>query len=250
MGRNVQPAGCGRIAHAPGAHGRPAGLARRALVRHLLAAPARARRLRRQRDRRRRSRTSSSRSCSTSRPRTPRRTSSCTSTRPAASSTPAWRSTTRCASSSPTWRPICCGIAMSMGSLILAGGAAGKRSALPNSRILVHQPQRRLPGPGDRHPDPRQGGARAAAADRGDLRRAHRQAARGGVRRLERDRFFTPDQAREYGLIDRVCVYRSGTGTATATPRRLVLVVLRRATRAPARSPRRPTARSRGSRSR
>src|SRR6476469_349541 len=34
----------------------------------------------------------------------------------------------------------CCGIAMSMGSLILAGGAPGKRSALPNSRILVHQP--------------------------------------------------------------------------------------------------------------
>src|ERR1700754_248485 len=34
----------------------------------------------------------------------------------------------------------CCGIAMSMGSLILAGGAEGKRSALPNSRILIHQP--------------------------------------------------------------------------------------------------------------
>ena len=34
----------------------------------------------------------------------------------------------------------CCGIAMSMGSLILAGGAPGKRAALPNSRILVHQP--------------------------------------------------------------------------------------------------------------
>src|SRR3712207_3390302 len=34
----------------------------------------------------------------------------------------------------------CCGIAMSMGSLILAAGAPGKRSALPNSRILIHQP--------------------------------------------------------------------------------------------------------------
>src|SRR6266576_5739089 len=34
----------------------------------------------------------------------------------------------------------CCGIAMSMGSLLLAGGTAGKRSALPNSRILIHQP--------------------------------------------------------------------------------------------------------------
>src|SRR4051794_18596483 len=34
----------------------------------------------------------------------------------------------------------CCGIAMSMGSLLLAGGARGKRFSLPNSRILVHQP--------------------------------------------------------------------------------------------------------------
>src|SRR4051794_22227174 len=34
----------------------------------------------------------------------------------------------------------CCGIAMSMGSLLLAGGAPGKRAALPNARILVHQP--------------------------------------------------------------------------------------------------------------
>ena len=52
----------------------------------------------------------------------------------------AWRSTTRCASSSPTWRRSCCGIAMSMGSLLLAGGTPGKRAALPNARILVHQP--------------------------------------------------------------------------------------------------------------
>src|SRR3982751_6921495 len=35
---------------------------------------------------------------------------------------------------------ICCGIAMSMGSLLLTGGAKGKRFALPNSRILIHQP--------------------------------------------------------------------------------------------------------------
>ena len=40
----------------------------------------------------------------------------------------------------PDVATICCGIAMSMGSLILAGGAEGKRSALPNSRILIHQP--------------------------------------------------------------------------------------------------------------
>src|SRR5256714_12180936 len=40
----------------------------------------------------------------------------------------------------PDVQTICVGIAMSMGSLILAGGSAGKRMALPNSRILIHQP--------------------------------------------------------------------------------------------------------------
>ena len=140
----------------------------------------------------------------------------------------------------PDVATICCGIAMSMGSLMLAGGAAGKRSALPNSRILIHQPQRRLPGPGDRHPDPRPGGARAARADRGDLRRAHRAAAASEVSvDLERDRFFTAEQARDYGLIDRVMLVPA-TGTATATS--LVVLVERLARELVAR--RRPTARS------
>ena len=40
----------------------------------------------------------------------------------------------------PDVQTICCGIAMSMGSLLLAGGAQGKRFSLPNSRILIHQP--------------------------------------------------------------------------------------------------------------
>src|SRR3712207_3784760 len=40
----------------------------------------------------------------------------------------------------PDVATVCCGVAMSMGSVILAGGTPGKRSALPNSRILTHQP--------------------------------------------------------------------------------------------------------------
>src|SRR5689334_9679813 len=40
----------------------------------------------------------------------------------------------------PQVQTICVGIAMSMGSLLLAGGAPGKRFSLPNSRILIHQP--------------------------------------------------------------------------------------------------------------
>src|ERR687888_7552 len=40
----------------------------------------------------------------------------------------------------PDVATICCGIAMSMGALVLAGGAPGKRASLPNGRILIHQP--------------------------------------------------------------------------------------------------------------
>src|SRR5579872_4395162 len=47
----------------------------------------------------------------------------------------------------PDVQTICFGIAMSMGSLLLAGGAAGKRMALPNSRILIHQPSGGFQGP-------------------------------------------------------------------------------------------------------
>ena len=113
----------------------------------------------------------------------------------------------------------CCGIAMSMGSLILAGGADGKRSALPNSRILIHQPH---------------GGYQGQATDI----KIHAEEAIGLRRRmeeiyaehtgkpreeisdaLERDRFFTPDQAAEYGLIDRVCASRNGNGNGNGNGR-------------------------------
>src|ERR1700738_154016 len=46
----------------------------------------------------------------------------------------------------PDVQTICFGVAMSMGSLLLAGGAAGKRMALPSSRILIHQPRGGFPG--------------------------------------------------------------------------------------------------------
>ena len=110
----------------------------------------------------------------------------------------------------PDVATVCCGVAMSMGSLLLAGGAPGKRSALPNSRILVHQPSGGFQGVGERHPDPRQGGARAAPAARGDLRAPHRQAGGRISEALERDRFFTPEQASEFGLVDQVMQYRNG----------------------------------------
>ena len=73
----------------------------------------------------------------------------------------------------PDIHTMCVGVAMSMGSLLLAGGTKGKRAALPNSRILIHQPSAGLRRPVDRHRDPRARDPQGARADRRDLRRAH-----------------------------------------------------------------------------
>ena len=80
----------------------------------------------------------------------------------------------------PDVQTICVGIAMSMGALLLAGGAEGKRMALPNAKILIHQVSSGVPGPGDRHRDPRQGDHRRAPAPRRDPRQAHRPGHREG----------------------------------------------------------------------
>jgi ATP-dependent Clp protease, protease subunit len=104
----------------------------------------------------------------------------------------------------PDVQTICFGVAMSMGSLLLAGGTPGKRAALPNSRILIHQPS---------------GGFEGQSADieihareildlRGHVDEIYARHTGQTVERvhedMERDRFFTAEQALEYGLIDRV----------------------------------------------
>jgi ATP-dependent Clp protease, protease subunit len=98
----------------------------------------------------------------------------------------------------------CCGIAMSMGSLILAGGAPGKRAALPNSRILVHQPSGGFQG----QATDIQIHAREALALRRRIEEIYAEHTGRPVDDvsdvLERDRFFTPEEARDYGLVDRV----------------------------------------------
>src|SRR5215216_5441496 len=106
----------------------------------------------------------------------------------------------------------CCGIAMSMGSLILAGGAAGKRSALPNSRILIHQPTGGFQGQStDIAIHAKE--ALALRARMEEIYAEHTGKPREEISAdLERDRFFTPDEAAEYGLIDRVCAMRNGNG--------------------------------------
>jgi len=104
----------------------------------------------------------------------------------------------------PDIATMCVGVAMSMGSLLLAGGTRGKRAALPNSRILIHQPSAGFEGQStdiEIH-------AREILAVRGrldEIYAEHTGRPTEQVREdMERDRFFTAEQALEYGLIDRV----------------------------------------------
>ena len=99
---------------------------------------------------------------------------------------------------------MCVGIAMSMGSLLLAGGAHGKRSALPNSRILMHQPSSGFEGQATDIDIQ----AREILNLRGRIDEIYAASTGKPVeevhRDMERDRFFKADEAVEYGLIDRV----------------------------------------------
>ena len=105
-----------------------------------------------------------------------------------------------------------CGIAMSMGSLLLAGGAKGKRSALPNSRILIHQPHGGFQG----QATDIQIHAKESLALRRRMEEIYAEHTGKSVEEisdaLERDRFFTPEEARDYGMIDVITGSRNGNG--------------------------------------
>jgi ATP-dependent Clp protease, protease subunit len=104
----------------------------------------------------------------------------------------------------PDVATICIGVAMSMGSLLLTGGAKGKRMSLPNSRILIHQPSAGFEGMAtDIEIHARE---IMRTRQRVDEIYAHHtgQAIEQVHTDMERDRFFNPEQAAEYGLIDRV----------------------------------------------
>jgi len=106
---------------------------------------------------------------------------------------------------------MCMGLAASMGALLLAAGAPGKRSALPNSRIMIHQPS---------------GGSQGTAADieiqareilyaRERLNEILAKHTGQPVERIaedvDRDRFMSPAEAQEYGLIDQVVSHKEET---------------------------------------
>jgi len=102
----------------------------------------------------------------------------------------------------------CVGMAASMGSLLLAGGAAGKRSALPNSRIMIHQPSAGYQGTA--------ADIEIAAKEVLSVRErlneilAHHtgQPLDKIAADVDRDYFMSPEEATQYGLIDRVLAHR------------------------------------------
>ena len=104
----------------------------------------------------------------------------------------------------PDVQTICCGIAMSMGSLLLTAGAKGKRMALPNSRILIHQPSAGFEGQSS-DIEIHMNEILKTRAQIDELYAHHTGRTIEQVHEdMERDRFFTAEQAAEYGLIDRV----------------------------------------------
>jgi ATP-dependent Clp protease, protease subunit len=109
----------------------------------------------------------------------------------------------------PDVSTLCMGMAASMGSFLLMAGAKGKRFALPNSRVMIHQPS---------------GGAQGQATDieiqareiiktREQLNRIYADRTGQPVEKIaadmERDRWMSPVEAVDYGLIDQVLEKRS-----------------------------------------
>jgi len=108
----------------------------------------------------------------------------------------------------PSVATICMGQASSMAAVLLAGGAAGKRSALPNSRVMIHQPL---------------GGAEGQASDikihadeilklRARLNSILSKNTKQTLRKIEKDTdrnfFMNTEEAKKYGIIDTILVAR------------------------------------------
>ncbi|MBX6331585.1 MAG: ATP-dependent Clp endopeptidase proteolytic subunit ClpP [Gemmatimonadaceae bacterium] len=111
-------------------------------------------------------------------------------------------------------RTICMGMAASMGAFLLAAGTKGKRMALPHARIMIHQPS---------------GGAQGTAADieiqareilylRGKMNELMAKHTGRPVEQIERDvdrdRFMSAEEAKEYGLIDNVIAQQAAIESA------------------------------------
>jgi ATP-dependent Clp protease protease subunit len=111
----------------------------------------------------------------------------------------------------------CVGMAASMGAILLAAGAEGKRNALPNSRIMIHQPSSGTQGTA--------ADIEIAAREILDIRKRLNgilslhtgQSVEQIAQDVDRDRFMSPHEASDYGLIDRVLEGPLGNGTKPVT---------------------------------
>ena len=114
-------------------------------------------------------------------------------------------------------RTVCLGRAASMGALLLAGGTKGKRSCLPNSRVMIHQPS---------------GGSQGQASDieiqakeilylrtrMNEIMAFHTGKSVTEVASdTERDHFLTPQQALDYGIVDEINETRTALAAVNAT---------------------------------
>ena len=108
----------------------------------------------------------------------------------------------------PDVQTICVGIAMSMGALLLAGGAKGKRMALPNAKILIHQVTSGFQGQATDIEI--QANEIIAIKRRLEEIITHHtgQELEKVAKDMERDYFMTSAEAKEYGIIDRVIEHR------------------------------------------
>jgi ATP-dependent Clp protease protease subunit len=104
----------------------------------------------------------------------------------------------------PDVATICIGQAASMGSLLLAAGAAGKRSALPNSRIMVHQPMGGFQGQASDIEIHAQEVVKTKRILNGIYSKHTGKSIDQIEKDLDRDNFMSADQALSYGIIDKV----------------------------------------------
>ena len=111
---------------------------------------------------------------------------------------------------------ICIGQASSMGAVLLAGGARGKRQSLPNARVLLHQPMGRIGGQAtdiEIH-------AREIIKIRQQINDILAECTGQPLERIrrdtERDFFMSPQEAKDYGLIDDLILPASLAGTPKA----------------------------------
>jgi ATP-dependent Clp protease protease subunit len=118
----------------------------------------------------------------------------------------------------PDVSTICVGMGMSAAAMVLCGGAAGKRFALPSARIMIHQGSAGTRGaPSDMEIQLRE--VMALTRRMAEIIAHHTKRPLDDVMRdIERDKFMTPEEALEYGLIDGIIPPRRGLATVGNRP--------------------------------